>query len=256
MTYVRAIADTSPTRNHLRLVVLAQWIAAGIALIRGATTTGRGLVGGAVALWRLAQAVRLAILREAQGAPRASASGPPSTPVPTWSLDAAPLDDDALRRAMAELDAAVANALGGAPQGRASLWDRAWDSVWDRARPARIFARASQAARGPNRRPHRRRTPPLGLRPLRPPGPVTRPAKIAQAGRPGRDPDPDRPPAIGRDPLAKGQRRRAQALARPLAAIRPSASASLTTSAYLACRSNRLASCGRGSRSPQASRTT
>jgi hypothetical protein len=62
MLSARAIADTPPDGDHLRLVVLAQWIAAGRALIRGATTTGRGLIGGAVALWRLAQAVRLAIL--------------------------------------------------------------------------------------------------------------------------------------------------------------------------------------------------
>jgi hypothetical protein len=177
MTFARTIADTTATRNELRLVVIAQWIAAGLALIRSATTTGRGLVGGAVALWQLAQAVRLAILlarrlKQAQdasnlgasdsGAPSWRAPGPASTPVPAWSLEAAPLDDDALRRAMAELEAVIADALSAAPPRRASLWEPEL--------PARIPARTSHEADGPIRRPHGRPTPPLGLRPLRPPG--------------------------------------------------------------------------------------
>jgi hypothetical protein len=206
MTSVRAIAETTPTRTHLRLVVIAQWIAAGLALIRGATTSGRGLVGGAVALWRLAQAVRLAILlarrlREAADAPRAAAPGAASTPVPAWSLEDAPLDDDALRRALAELEAAIADALAAAPQDRASVWDR----FWDRERPARLFARASQQAPGSNSRPHGRRTPPLGLRPLRPPGPARprrRPWRTPGALKP--TPPPIAPLATGRDPLARG----------------------------------------------------
>jgi hypothetical protein len=177
MTSLHAIADTTPNRSDLRLVVLAQWIRAGLDLIKGASTTGRGLVGGAVALWRLAQAVRLAILlakrlKEAQGAPcsgapRVSASRPASSPVPTWSLETAPLDDADLRRAMAELEAAIADALGAAPRRRLSPWD----SLWDCERPARVFARASREARGRGRRPKGRSTPRLGLRPLRPPGP-------------------------------------------------------------------------------------
>jgi hypothetical protein len=208
MTSVRAIADTTPTRTHLRLVVIAQWIAAGLALIRGATTSGRGLVGGAVALWRLAQAVRLAILlarrlRNAADAPHASAPGAASTPVSAWS-DEAPLDDDALRRALAELEAAIADALSAAPQARASVLASAWDRAWDRERPARLFARASQQARGPSPRPHGRRTPPLGLRPLRPPGPerpFRRPWRTPGAHKP--TPPPIAPLATGRDPLAK-----------------------------------------------------
>jgi hypothetical protein len=133
--------------------------------------------GGAVALWQLAQAVRLAILlarrlKQAQdasnlgasdsGAPSWRAPGPASTPVPAWSLEAAPLDDDALRRAMAELEAVIADALSAAPPRRASLWEPEL--------PARIPARTSHEADGPIRRPHGRPTPPLGLRPLRPPG--------------------------------------------------------------------------------------
>jgi hypothetical protein len=176
MPFVCAIADTTPTRAHLRLVVLAQWIAAGLALIRGATTTGRGLVGGAAALWRLAQAVRLAILlarrlKQAQAAsnsaaPRSSASGPAFTPVPAWSLEDAPLDDAALRRAMAELEAAIADALGAAPHGR----PHGRMSVWEREPARSIFASVSFPAEGPIR-PHSRQTPPCGRRPLRPPGP-------------------------------------------------------------------------------------
>jgi hypothetical protein len=172
MTSVRDIADTTATRSELRLVVIAQWIAAGLALMRGATTSGRGLVGGAVALWRLAQAVRLAILlarrlKAAQAAPRSSTSCPAPARVPAWSVEDAPMDDADLRRAMAELEAAIAAALGAAAHGRASLWD----SLSDRERAPRIFARPSQEARGPSPRPQGRRTPPLGLRPLRPPGP-------------------------------------------------------------------------------------
>ncbi len=208
MTSMRAIADTTPTRSELRLVVLAQWIAAGLALIRGATTTGRGLVGGAVALWRLAQAVRLAILlarrlKQAQDAAGAGASAPASTPISAWPHEAAPLSDDALRRAMAELEAAMAGALAATPQGRASVWDRAWDRVWDRELPARIFPRASQEAPGPSPRSLGRRTPPQGRRPLRPPGPE-RPCR-RRWRTPGAlipAPTPIAALATGRDPLA------------------------------------------------------
>jgi hypothetical protein len=191
MTSARVIADTTPTRTDLRLVVLAQWIRAGLAMTRAAAT-GRGLVGGAVALWRLAQAVRLAILlarrlKHAQGASRVSApcfnvSGPASTPVPAWSLEAAPMDDAALERALAELEATIANARGLTPHRRTRAWER--------ERPARIPARASQEARGPSRRPLGRATPP--------PAPPARtrptwPATMAHAGRPEDRPDPDRP---------------------------------------------------------------
>jgi hypothetical protein len=207
MTSMRAIADTTPTRSELRLVVLAQWIAAGLNLIRGATTTGRGLVGGAVALWRLAQAVRLAILlarrlKQAQdafnsGAPSSRASGPASTPVPAWSLEAAPLDDDALRRAMAELEAVIADALSAATPRRASLWEPEF--------PARIPARTSHEADGPIRRPHGRPTPPLGLRPLRPPG-FYRPYRRRRRtpGALNTAPTPIAPWRSGATPLAKG----------------------------------------------------
>jgi hypothetical protein len=198
------LSDTSLTRTDLRLAVIAQWIRAGLERVRAATMTGRGVVGGAVALWRLAQAVRLAILlarrlKDAQAAPRAGVSTPAPNPVATWSLADTPLDDADLRRAMAELEAAMANAIGPAPQGCARLWDR----LWDRERPARLFARASRAARGPSRRPQGRRTPPLGLRPLRPPGPA-RPGR--RRSRLARAPETTSPPiaplAIGRRPLA------------------------------------------------------
>jgi hypothetical protein len=61
MSSVSAIPDSNPTRTHLRLVVLGQWVRAGLALARRAQA-GQVFVGGAVALWKIFQAVRLAIL--------------------------------------------------------------------------------------------------------------------------------------------------------------------------------------------------
>jgi hypothetical protein len=153
-----------------------------------------------VALWRLAQAVRLAILlaqrlKDAQSPPRLSTSCPAPSPVPAWSVEDAPMDDAALRRAMAELEAAIANARGPAPQGRASLWDR--------APPARIVVSASQEARGRSPRPHGRRTPPCGQRPVRPPGPSRPGRRSARPARALKTPSPPIAPlAVGRLPLA------------------------------------------------------
>ncbi len=61
MSSLSAIPDSNPTRAQLRLVVLGQWVRAGLELARGARA-GRGLVGGAIVLWQVFQAVRLAIL--------------------------------------------------------------------------------------------------------------------------------------------------------------------------------------------------
>jgi hypothetical protein len=203
MTCVLTIADTTPSRTDLRLVVLAQWIRAGLDLVRGATTTGRGLVGGAVTLWRLAQAVRLAILlaqrlKAGQGAPRVSTPCPSPTQRQAEARELTPPDDDALRRAMAELEAAMAGALDWAPPGRVCV------CIWDRERPVRFFARASQEARGPRRGPHGLRVPPRGQRPVRPPG--AEPPGRRRRSRPARALEPTSPPiaplAIGRRPLA------------------------------------------------------
>jgi hypothetical protein len=123
MTSVHAIADTTPCRNHLRLVVLGQWIRAGLALTRAATTGG-GLVGGVIALWRVAQAVRLAmrlsqLLAEVAAAPAARPArvepGLAPYPMPAEPMNGPPADAGAaaLRQALVELAAKISAALGG-----------------------------------------------------------------------------------------------------------------------------------------------
>ncbi len=160
MTVTRISADATPTRNDLRLAVLAQWIAAGLGLVRDA----RGLVGGAVALWRLAQAVRLALLlarRLAETGGVSQARAPGSAPDLAWPVH----DASAHAAALAELAAALSIAAD-IPQPRPlAAWDRepSGSLMPQTARPCR--ARASLKARGPRVRPH-------GRRPLRPPGPA------------------------------------------------------------------------------------
>jgi hypothetical protein len=161
MTSTRAIAVTPSFRTDLRLVVLAQWVRAGLALMRGTATTGRGLIGGAVALWRVAQAIRLAMvlaqrlgeIRLATGSGR-SCSGPDVDPAEP--RDDRPTNADALRQALAELAATISDALARTPQ----------------LRPGSSAVAAARVAPPPGV-PHPRvhRTRPRGLRPHRPPGP-------------------------------------------------------------------------------------
>jgi hypothetical protein len=174
MTFADAIADTTPIRAHLRRVVLAQWVRAGLALLRGAGTQGRGFVGGAVALWRVMQAVRLAMLlaqrlADAQGlaaARRAAASDVPgAAPAwdPAWPLQDDPEDLD-LRRALEELMATITRASALAPPEGVSDWDREPSGSPCLYRPGAASGKgASPKAHGPKGRPR-------GRRPHRPPG--------------------------------------------------------------------------------------
>jgi hypothetical protein len=128
MLSVSDIPDPNPTRAQLRLVVLGEWIRAGLALARGARA-GRGLVGGAVALWRVFQAIRLAMqltqrLSELQGVlPRAALETAPAAPDDPdlgsdfefgLASDAPPWSAAILRSALAELAGTIRDALGGA----------------------------------------------------------------------------------------------------------------------------------------------
>jgi hypothetical protein len=160
MTSPHAIADTTPSRTHLRLVVLAQWIRAGLALARSAATGG-GLVSGAIALWRVAQAVRLAmrlaqLLKDAAAAraanPASVAPGLAPHLMPTEPVDGRPTNADALRRALAELASAISANLGLAPH-----------------HPPMSIAAASLAVAPQCPRPDLV-APPCGKRPDRPPG--------------------------------------------------------------------------------------
>jgi hypothetical protein len=122
MSSSRAIPDSNPTRTQLRLVVLGQWVRAGLDLARGAG----GVIDGALALWRVFQAIRLAMqlvqrLSDARGA---LAFAAPET-APETALGEAPIWDHAsddpagsaafLRDALIELGGMMRNALGLAP---------------------------------------------------------------------------------------------------------------------------------------------
>jgi hypothetical protein len=199
MSSQRAIADTPATRTDLRLVVLAQWVRAGFELMRGAGTTGRGFVGGVVALWRLAQAVRLAMvlvrrLGEAGGATGAFAPAP--TPDPIFPVENTPANAAALREALAEMATAISAALSRALHRRAS--DRNSEPSGS------LLRRANLTARGSTRRSVRRRTPPCGLRPFRPPGPERPPWRSSRSPHAlRRTPPPIAALAIGRLPLGR-----------------------------------------------------
>jgi hypothetical protein len=204
MSFDRAIAETPPNRADLRLVVLAQWVRAGLALIRGATTSGRGLVGGAVAFWRVMQAVRLALqlarlLAEARGATGARAPAPTSLPDPLIPREDTPASAAALGRALAELAAAISHALGLARRWSARDGGREPSGARGLEKVARRDRSASLKPRGRRRRLH-------GRRPLRPPGPA-RPCR-----RRWRTPGahecfspPIAPLAVGRLPLARAR---------------------------------------------------
>jgi hypothetical protein len=173
MTFPPAIADPPATRTDLRLAVVAQWIRAGLDLVRGASS-GRGLVGGAVALWQVVQAVRLAIRLAGLLAEARRASSPAAGPAPGCAPhpgQAGPVDDQtsnaaALSRALAELAAAISEALGPArPFQPTSI-------VAERA--ATLLALPRADLRG---------TPPCGQRPDRPPGAERPPRRGCRAPR-------------------------------------------------------------------------
>jgi hypothetical protein len=198
MTSVSAIPDSSPTRAQLRLVMLEQWIRAGLALARGAGA-GRGFVGGVVALWQVFQAVRLAIqlaqrLSELQGAlacaARETAPAQPAALGFDLQLNEPPCSAAFLCSALGALEETIRDALGLAPERRCGF----------------DAAKASGAG-GQAERPHPigRSTPPRGLPPDRPPGPElwrARPRRLRAPGALKPTLTPIAATAIGRYPLA------------------------------------------------------
>ncbi len=163
MTSDDAIADTTPSRTLLRLVVLGQWIRAGLALARGG-----GIVGGAVALWRVAQAVRLAMrlarrLAEAERAraARVATVAPGLAPTPDSGLSSA----DALLWALEDLAAECSAVLRPRATGRPAAMMRS--ETRDLRTGTRPLGRRASPAPPPARR--RRRCRPLALDTTSPP---------------------------------------------------------------------------------------
>jgi hypothetical protein len=195
MSSASAIPDSNPTRAQLRLVVLAQWVRAGLDLAWRATARG-GLVGGAVALWRIYQAVRLAIvlaqrLSELQGALTPAALVTPSDETPAEGVVPCAEDVSAaawLSHALIELNETLRDALGLAPVRR--------------ARPDTDGA-ADGAAQPEVPHPLGRQTPPRERPPDRPPKPARRrrprAARACQTALP-----PIAAPATGRFRLGAG----------------------------------------------------
>jgi hypothetical protein len=189
MSSVSAIPDSNPTRAQLRLVVLGQWVRAGLELARGAASE-RGLFGGVVALWRVLQAVRLAILlaqrlSELNGAlARAARATAPGETAPDFE---APPTAAFLQDALIEITRSIRDALGLAPD--------------QRRRP--VAGEAASAAAEPEvPRALGRPNPP----PDRPPRPERSPARVRSPCAPYAL-DTALPPiaalAIGRLPLAR-----------------------------------------------------
>jgi hypothetical protein len=179
-------------------VVLAQWVRAGLAMVRGAMMSGRGLVGGAIALWRLAQAVRLAILLARRLADAAGVASPITDAVASeaglgfpsalpGALDAPSANAAALSRALAEIATAISAAVDRAPRPRAAA-----------------VATEGAASLPEPPRPGLGWTPPHIWRADRPPGPArprrrrSRPARALQT-----IPPPIAALAIGRSALAR-----------------------------------------------------
>jgi hypothetical protein len=190
--------DPNPTRAQLRLVVLGQWIRAGLALVRGARA-GRGLVGGAVALWQVFQAVRLAIqlaqrLSELQGAlarvARDTATGETVVRDPAPCTDDPPFAADFLRQAMYELTDLIGDALRLAPEPR----DLFGAGEGPRAGPvfevSPVLGRVAPARGRPPDRPPKFHRPPRRRRHAPFAGPSALPPTVA--------------PTAGRSRLAKG----------------------------------------------------
>jgi hypothetical protein len=187
MSSANATSDSNPTRAQLRLIVLGQWVQAGLALVRGATA-GRGLFAGAVALWQVFQAIRLATqlaqrLSELQGVLTAAASA--QAPAP--NLDDPPSNAAFLRHALIEIAETIQSALGRVPgPPRRSVEARA--------------TRAQATPKSPRRQ--SRLTPPRGRPPDPPPRPERRRARLRSPGARLNAPPPIAAPAIGRFRLA------------------------------------------------------
>jgi hypothetical protein len=61
MSVAAATADLNEARTRLRVATLDQWATAGVALLKQLSESGRGLVDRVHALFRISQAIRLAI---------------------------------------------------------------------------------------------------------------------------------------------------------------------------------------------------
>jgi hypothetical protein len=170
MPSATAIPGSNTTRAQLRLIVLGQWVRAGLALVRDARA-GRGLVGSAVALWQVVQAVRLALIliqRLSELRAALSRAGLPAGPVGSAAPGAGP--------------AATAEPWSNEPPGAAAWLGLAltdirqtiraalgrWPACRDRRRPD---APARPATTPVSPRARRPRTPPRNRPPDRPRGP-------------------------------------------------------------------------------------
>jgi hypothetical protein len=186
MSFLSASPDSNPTRTQLRLVVLGQWVRAGLALARGAKA-GRGVIGGAVALWQVFQAVRLAILlaqRLSQARGALSIAAPETSPgeaaAPGWEpLFEDPACDAAFfRDALIALERTIRDALGLASErcGRFAT-NGAAAAMAERGVPRVLGRLTPPPARPPGRPPpleprlarRRRRCAPRALKTFRPP---------------------------------------------------------------------------------------
>jgi hypothetical protein len=188
MSSASAISDSTPTRSEMRLVVLGQWIRAGLDLARGASA-GRGLIGGAVALWQVFQAIRLAMqlaqrLSELSGVLAFAARETASAETADQGFDS-PADNPSaacLRHALTALEATIRDALGLAPAlSRPPDANETARTEAEPARPRVLGRQRRPRGRPPDRRPRERRQ----ARPRRPRAPghlkTTHPPIAAQA---------------------------------------------------------------------------
>jgi hypothetical protein len=156
------------------MVVLGQWVRAGLDLARGAGA-GRGLVGGAVALWRVLQAVRLAMqlaqrlsdLRDvlSTAAPETSPETSPGE-TPDQGSATHPLDPPGaaafLHHALSEIARTIRDALGLVPaRRRRPDADKTQGVAAEPEIPRAQLRLTSPRGRPPDRppRPERRRRP-------------------------------------------------------------------------------------------------
>jgi hypothetical protein len=173
MSFLAAIPDSNPARAQLRLVVLGQWVRAGLEMARGAG----GLVGGAVALWRVLQAVRLAMqlaqrLSEMRGAPTPTLGI--VTPEPALgdmvAQDPGFVSNDpptaaCLQHALIEITRTIREALGLAPDQRGRpVAGQAARPMAEPVIPRALGCATPPRGRPPDRPPRRRR---CALHPLK-----------------------------------------------------------------------------------------
>jgi hypothetical protein len=192
MSSASASPAPNPTRAQLRLVVLGQWIRAGLALACSARA-GRGLVGGAVAPWQVFQAIRLAIqlaqrLSELQGA--LARVAPQTAPGETIAQGSGPCSDDPpfaadfLRQAMSELTDLIGDALGLAPEPRDLFGAGEAPRVGPVFEVSPVLGRVAPARGRPPDRPPKFQRPPRRRRHAPFAGPSTLPPTVAPtAGR-------------------------------------------------------------------------